>query len=273
MAGTDLVADGFAVLRRFVSPDEIAACRDLVADVLGQSRSSACWRPHNTLVPLRWDDPVVARLLSARDRVRRLAECVDAADLRWISGYVSVKDPHSPPLWWHQDWWCWAHPISYQPAAPQVAVLCYLTDVSEDNGAPRVLPRTHRDFDALHLALPAAQDRDVMELGAAHPAMRDHEDQLTLRLSAGDAVVIDYRLLHGTHGNTTSVRRDCVLLNFAPAWGKLPPEIRAHLISHLALPAEDEPKRTAPWQVELLPAYAGVRRDLPVSRVPQRRFW
>jgi hypothetical protein len=27
-----------------------------------------------------------------------------ATDLRWISGYVTVKEPRTPPRWWHQDW-------------------------------------------------------------------------------------------------------------------------------------------------------------------------
>ena len=86
-----------------------------------------------------------------------------------------------------------------------------------------------------------------------------------LSVKAGDAVVTDYRLLHGTHANATGVRRDCVLLSFTPNWSELPEEIRGHLISHPALPGADE---TAPRGViaELLPSYDGPRADLPLNR-------
>jgi ectoine hydroxylase-related dioxygenase (phytanoyl-CoA dioxygenase family) len=33
--------------------------------------------------------------------------------------------------------------------------------------------------------------------------------QVTLPLASGDAVAIDYRLLHSTHANTTDTRRVC----------------------------------------------------------------
>jgi ectoine hydroxylase-related dioxygenase (phytanoyl-CoA dioxygenase family) len=101
--------------------------------------------------------------------------------------------------------------------------------------------------------------------------MSDHPDQVTLALSAGDAVAIDYRLLHGTHANTTESRRDCLVLNFAPCWSALPDDIRAHLIRHPALPA-DEDAPTASWASTLLPSYGGLRRDLPLTRAAPRRF-
>src|SRR6266851_2201843 len=80
--------------------------------------------PHNILVPLRWNDPIVRLLPKSDRRVQALTDGLRADDLKWISGYVSVKEPHSPPLWWHQDWWCWDHPLSYRRMAPQIGVLC-----------------------------------------------------------------------------------------------------------------------------------------------------
>jgi ectoine hydroxylase-related dioxygenase (phytanoyl-CoA dioxygenase family) len=148
----------------------------------------------------------------------RLGEVADAEDLRWISGYLSLKEPHSPALRCHQDWWCWDHSTSFATQAPQVAVLCNLDQTEDRNAALRVLPGSHRASASLHAALPKAHAPDADALGPAHPAMRDHPDQLTLRLRAGDAVVIDYRLLHGTHANATGARRDCVLLTSAPSW-------------------------------------------------------
>ena len=161
-------------------------------------------------------------------------------------------------MWWHQDWWCWDHPISYEPRAAQVAVLIYLTPTDEESAALRVLPGSHREMTALHAVLPEAHARTAEELDPAHPAMTDHPEQVTLRLAPGDAVVMDYRLLHGTHPNRRPTRRDCVLLTFAPSWRALPEEIRGHLIRHPALP--EEPAQ--PW----LPSYEGARADLRLNR-------
>ena len=167
---------------------------------------------------------------------------------------------------------CWDHPASFLPDPSQLAVLCYLADTDDRNGALQVLPGSHRTSTPLHGLIEEAHAHGTGELAAAHPAMSDHPGQVTLGLQAGDAVVIDYRLLHGTHPNATAARRDCVLLNFAPSWSALPADIRGHLIRHPALPADDEPEPDRPWAHRLLPRHAGPRRDLRLNRVAPRDF-
>jgi ectoine hydroxylase-related dioxygenase (phytanoyl-CoA dioxygenase family) len=95
--------------------------------------------------------------------------------------------------------------------------------------------------------------------------MGDHPDEVTLNLSPGDAVVLDYRLLHGTHANDQDQWRDAILLTFAPSWRTLPSDVRAHLIQHPALPSEKEVTRVG-WASALLPAYEGRRRSLRLNR-------
>jgi ectoine hydroxylase-related dioxygenase (phytanoyl-CoA dioxygenase family) len=102
--------------------------------------------------------------------------------------------------------------------------------------------------------------------------MSDHPDQVTFSLNAGDAVAIDYRLLHGTHGNASDARRDCVILNFTPCWRDLPSDIRGHLISHPALPSAEEYPALMPWASEVLPRFLGEPRDLPVTRMAPHDF-
>jgi ectoine hydroxylase-related dioxygenase (phytanoyl-CoA dioxygenase family) len=102
--------------------------------------------------------------------------------------------------------------------------------------------------------------------------MADHPGQVTLPLRAGDAVVIDYRRLHGTHANTTDERRDCLLLAFTPSWRALPTDIRSHLIQHPALPSDGEGSSEDSWPRDLLPLFDGPRRDLPLNRVPPPDF-
>ncbi len=95
------------VLPGFLNAEETTAARGLVDSVL---------------LPLRWNDPIVELMLSSEARVARLSAAVNADDLKWISGYISIKDANSPPLWWHQDWWCQDHPVSYRREAPQTAI-------------------------------------------------------------------------------------------------------------------------------------------------------
>jgi ectoine hydroxylase-related dioxygenase (phytanoyl-CoA dioxygenase family) len=97
--------------------------------------------------------------------------------------------------------------------------------------------------------------------------------QITIEVRAGDAVLLDYRLLHGTHANASPERRDCILLSFIPAWRELPVDILAHLIAHPALPTDRESvARLASGYDELLPRFDGMPASLPINRVPPARF-
>jgi Phytanoyl-CoA dioxygenase (PhyH) len=263
---TDFVRDGFAVLEGFVNEVDLKNLVPLVESILTSSHELACTRPHNTLVPLRWNDPIVRLLLESALTMQALTDALRADDLKWISGYVSIKEAHSPPLWWHQDWWCWDHPLSYRRMAPQVAVLCYLADTTAENGALRVLPGSHHKSTSIHAVLPEAHGVNAEELDPEHAAFRDLPGQMTLCLSAGDAVVIDYRLLHATHGNGCGSRRDCILLSFTPSWKTLPTDIKAHLIDHPAQPSETGRMNVSPALRRLLPSFSGMRRDLPLNR-------
>lgn len=262
--------DGWARLPGFVDDGELDALRLAVGRALSRPLAPGCERPHNTLVPLRWRDEAVELVVADRRRVARVRAAVGASDLRWISGYVSVKAPRSGPLWWHQDWWCWDHPVTYGQRAPQVAVLCYLSATTVSSGALRVLPGSHRASVPLHGELPAAHASEAGGLDDEHPAMADHPGQVSLEVAAGDAVVLDYRLLHGTHPHRGERRRDSLLLSFAPDWARLPADLRAHLVRHPAQP--QAPAATRRLDRELLPTFGGTPRDLPLNRVAPAEF-
>ena len=250
------------MLRGLLAAEPLRRARIAAERAVRNPGGIACERPNNTLLPLRWGDELVNLILAGHARIGWAA---GARDLRWISGYVSVKDPHSPPLWWHQDWWAWDHPASYRLDPPQIAVLCYLSDTTAETGALRILPGSHAASVPLHRVLPEAHSDESTGLDPGHAAMTGQPEQVTLALRAGDAVVTDYRLLHGTHANAGEHRRDCVLLSFTPHWSELPADIRGHLISHPALPGDHEP-RPATELGALLPSFDGPRRDLPLSR-------
>jgi ectoine hydroxylase-related dioxygenase (phytanoyl-CoA dioxygenase family) len=161
--------------------------------------------------------------------------------------------------------------ISFERAPAQVAVLCYLSDTNLDTGALRVLPGSHRKSVPLHRLLPEAHSDESTALTLGHPAMVDQPGQVSLEVRAGDAVLTDYRLLHGTHANVGVHRRDCVLLSFAPNWSYLPEDLRSHLIQHPALPQRGEDTLTA-TTTYLLPSFDGPRCDLPLNRNAPAQF-
>ena len=266
-------SSGWLVIPGFLDAIEVETVRATLHSALAQPRPACMNRPGNDLVLLRWDEPVISQMLRSRERIARLRELIGADDLRWLSGYISSKAPHSPALWWHQDWWCWDHPISFRRAATQVAVLCYLTDTTVGNGALRVLSGSHRQSTPMHGHLPEPHGDEANRLAADHPAMMDCADQVTVPVRAGDAVVLDYRLLHGTHANTTAARRDCILLSFIVDWLRLPNELKAHCAMHPALPRDDEAEAVmASVYAGVLPPFSGSPASLSVNRVPPAIF-
>ena len=103
--------------------------------------------------------------------------------------------------------------------------------------------------------------------------MSDLSGQQTLSVSAGDAVALDYRLLHGTHANDGPHRRDCILLTFMPDWTSLPSELKAHLVMHSALPCADEAAAVGvSGYAALLPTYAGTPASVDINRRPPATF-
>jgi hypothetical protein len=55
-----LAVDGFALLPGFIRPGELKAVCAMAEDRLAVPLPVGCERPHNTLAPLRWSDPLVS---------------------------------------------------------------------------------------------------------------------------------------------------------------------------------------------------------------------
>jgi hypothetical protein len=135
--------EGYAILPGLTGGADVERYRDSIGLLRATRADGSCDRPNNSLVPLRWNDPPVMSVLRDEPRLRRVRLAAGGADLRWTSGYFSIKDPFCGPLWWHQDWWCWDHPVTLCQRAAQVALLCYLDDTTVSTGALRVLPGSH----------------------------------------------------------------------------------------------------------------------------------
>jgi ectoine hydroxylase-related dioxygenase (phytanoyl-CoA dioxygenase family) len=96
----------------------------------------------------------------------------------------------------------------------------------------RVLPGSHQETAPIHALLPDAHTHDAEGLVPTHAAMTNLGGQVAHSMKAGVAVPIDYRPLHGTHANSSGVRRECIIINFTPSWQNLPEDIGAQQIRH-----------------------------------------
>ena len=86
------------------------------------------------------DDPFFAELVAAPDALRAL-QILGYDNPKWASGFIISKPPHSPALFWHQDWWGWDEPISQTWAhPPQAFLMYYLVGTTPENGCLRLAP-------------------------------------------------------------------------------------------------------------------------------------
>ncbi|MBT2564684.1 phytanoyl-CoA dioxygenase family protein [Pedobacter sp. ISL-68] len=260
--------NGFALLRSFLDETSCDLIRSEIEATINSGVSGACIRPNNTLHLLQFDHEIIRIVFGKPERLKKLKKQVAAKDLRWISGYISSKEPFSPPLWWHQDWWCWNHEISFRKDAAQVALLIYMQSTTLKNGALRIIPSSHHSHHHLNKFRDERNSQEN-EYELDHPLMSASPDQFSPSIQKGDAIVIDYRLLHGTEGNQSAFRRDCIILNFTPNWVCLPQEIKSHLAGHMC-----QPKNITQFSSKdcsyfnLLPEFSGEKKIMTVSLFP-----
>jgi ectoine hydroxylase-related dioxygenase (phytanoyl-CoA dioxygenase family) len=147
------------------------------------------------------------------------------------SGYVISKPPHSPPLFWHQDWTGWNSACSYRDEPHQLFLMYYLVDTNRKNGCLRVIPGSHRQPHRLHTLLAEAHTDTVSRRAdPSRPEFQQYEDEADVPVKAGDLVIGDSRVLHAAHGNDTDQRRTLVTLWYHPIYNIMPDDLKAYLI-------------------------------------------
>ena len=147
---------------------------------------------------------------------------------------IISKPPYAPALYWHQDWMRWDDPISLSPWPQTVFLNWYLADTNVANGCLRAIPGSHLRRLDLHEHLIPPHEGGGYEVEETNEWMfYDHPDAVDVPVKAGELMIGDARLLHGTHPNTTAERRTVLLgwyyrrANTVPDhWrGHVPPEI------------------------------------------------
>lgn len=266
-----LASDGVTVARQVLDAGELSALRGAVEELIARDSTGAAFPFHGSMIPIPvWSEPFAE--LVAHERVQRELAALGCRDVRWLSGYVISKPPSGEALWWHQDWWAWDEPCSYDAPPPQVFVMCYLTSTSRQNGCLRVLPGTHRAAHPLHAQLPPAHSDELNALAADSIAHANYSDERDVPVEAGDIVIGDSRVLHATHANRSDQRRHCITLWYAPNFSALPAALRAKLAGLRTPPPPDAASSRSWARVEpLLPSYDGAwEGPWPYERRPSR---
>jgi len=218
-----------------------------------------------------WNDPAFGELIGWRPALDALAG-MGFERPTFSTGFVISKPPHSPPLFWHQDWWGWNHPHSYTAVPQQIFLMYYLVDTTPENGCLRLIPGSHLKRHAMHEDFPEAHTDAIRRAeDLSNPAFLDHPDEINVCVKAGDLVMGDSRLLHSARANNTDHRRTVITLWYHPVFYQLPESMQAHLGSRengAAKRAEAWPEKAQGQIRDLIPIYDGDVDPLEWNRTP-----
>ena len=263
-----LLRDGFCLFERVLDCELLDQTRTIADALLDRQPPEHFEQQKSTgsMVSV-YDDPAFAELVrcpAAIDALGRLG----FPRPKWWSGFVISKPAHGPPLFWHQDWWGWNHPVSYGDPVPQQLFLMYYTvDTGPGNGCLRLIPGSHLERHPLHDAVPDAHTNALRELeDSRSPVYQAVEEAVDVPVRAGDLVIGDSRLLHSAHANDSAQRRTVITLWYFPAFEQLPESIQSYIVSDRKIDAW--PAETRLRIAHLLPEYDGGAEPIEWNRVP-----
>ncbi|MEE2658181.1 MAG: phytanoyl-CoA dioxygenase family protein [Candidatus Latescibacterota bacterium] len=267
-----LLRDGYCLFEQVMDRDLLERVRE-VSDQMFDAQPAEHFEQQKStgsMINIH-ENPFFAELVSAEGALASLA-ALGFDKPKWWSGFIISKPPHSPPLFWHQDWWGWNDEISYTWDQPQQAFLMwYLQDTTQENGCLRLIKGSHRKRHVVHEYVPDAHTAELRRMADPdHPAYQCHEDEVEVTVKAGDLVIGDSRLLHSAHANKTNQRRTVITLWYFPTWDELSEPIRAH-IANRELPESWKGEAMARLE-SLVPAYNGDAGGIEWNRIPGERL-
>lgn len=125
----------------------------------------------------------------------------------WASSFF-IKEPFSEAIvGWHQDAYYW-------PMKPQHTVTVWLAfdDVDEENGAMRLIPRSHQAGLLQHKR--STQTHSILTLELESGTFNE-ADGVMFKLKAGEVSMHDDRAVHGSPGNPSARRRAGLTIRYS----------------------------------------------------------
>lgn len=253
-----LLRDGYCRFDGILSPQDVARfsmASDRLLDALPHEQAGKM-RAQGSLLPTT-GDPLFADLIANPAALQALAS-LGFSSPTFSDGYVISKPGHSPPLFWHYDWFAWDDPYSFGPSPPQLFAMYYLTDTSRENGCLRVIPGSHAHHNPLHDDLREphsallSQARDM-----SLPEFSTRPDEVDVPVHAGDLLIGDARLLHAAHANGTDQRRTLITLWYQPDLRGMPEPLQAQMAAKVQRAPDGWPPEARNKYNALLATYDG----------------
>jgi hypothetical protein len=195
-------------------------------------------------------------------------------DIKFSRAYLISKPPHSPQLFWHQDFTVWSgEPRAYTDLTPQLFAMFYLVDTTPENGCLRLIPGSHRRRHVLHEAVGVAHTAGTRRMeDPDSPLYAAAADEVDVLAQAGDMVLGDGRALHAAHANNTDCERPVITVWYHPMFSELQEGTQAQ-ITQLAQ-AEIEHWSAAERQLiaPIVANYSGGVEPTARDRMPGSQF-
>ncbi|MEM7533981.1 MAG: phytanoyl-CoA dioxygenase family protein [Chloroflexota bacterium] len=250
-----LVTDGYCVFENVLSDDLLHRLRIASDNVLDANEYATKKNNQGNIVAIQYQDTAFLDLITWPRAINALHQLGFQHPKYW-SGFVIAKEPHEPPLYWHQDWVFWDEPESADPLPHQLFLMYYLTDTRVENGCLRIIPRSHIQRFDIHDLLGKGHDSDIRaSTDYTHPLMSKHPPAVDVPVQAGDLVIGDARLLHSANQNQTDTRRTVLTLWYLPRLDQASERVQAGFQQHLYVNplhelTQDDLKRLQPLLLE-----------------------
>ncbi|MEM7134369.1 MAG: phytanoyl-CoA dioxygenase family protein [Chloroflexota bacterium] len=250
-----LVTEGYCIFENVLSADLLHRLRAVSNKVLDENDYASKKSNQGNIVTMEFQYSAFLDLITWPGAIDALQQLGFARPKYW-TGFVIAKEPHEPPLYWHQDWVFWDEPEAADPLPHQLFLMYYLTDTRVENGCLRVIPRSHTQRFDLHDQLGTGHDSEIRATtDYTHPLMSEHPDEVDVPIKAGDLLIGDARILHSANRNQTDQRRTVLTLWYLPrlheASERLQAGFRKNLfISPLDKVSEDDLTRLQPLLFE-----------------------
>ncbi|HVT42688.1 MAG TPA: phytanoyl-CoA dioxygenase family protein [Acidimicrobiales bacterium] len=202
---------GFFVLEGALDATEVAAVQDAIDPFEAEQEEALRAMEGGRFFIARADEITFTTHLVLQSPVLRTFAasalfadvCADLVgpDVRLYWDQAVYKKPGTDsPFPWHQD-------NGYAFVEPQQYLTCWvaLTDATEDNGCPWVVPGLHRRGTLAH---------EYSDIGFV--CLRDPDDAVPVPVAAGSIVVFSSLTPHSTGPNRTDEVRKAYIVQFAP---------------------------------------------------------
>ncbi len=255
---SQLIQDGFCIVPRVLAPELLKRLK-IVTDRLCSAddmKARRRFRSQGSMLSTMCD-PIFAELIAWPTSLSLFTQ-MGFDTPTFTDGYIISKPPHSPPLFWHYDWFAWDDPTAYDRHPQQVFFMYYLVDTKRENGCLRVIPGSHCEHNSLHEQLGNPHRADISaadSLDRAEFSVRP--DEIDVPVTAGDLIIGDARLLHASHANQSDRRRTVITLWYQPDFSCLPERIKAQMVAKTQSLPEDWPIADKAKIKNLLPKYEG----------------